>query len=61
MASSSKRRSSLIFMPKKLKHITLKEIHYQLVNTGLIISLVGWRYCNCWQYGWMDVECDHHI
>ena len=40
----------IVYMPKKLKHITLKEVHYQLVNTCLIISTVGWRYCNCWRY-----------
>ena len=33
----------VIYMPKKLKHIALKEVHYQLVNTCLIISSVGWR------------------
>ena len=27
----------LACMPKKLKHIVLEEIHYQLVNTCLII------------------------
>ena len=32
----------IIYMPKKLKHITLKQIHYQLVNTRLIIPSVGW-------------------
>ena len=37
-------------VPKKLKHIALKEVHYQLVNTCLIISSIGWRYCNCWRY-----------
>ena len=40
----------ILYMPKKLKHIALKEVHYQLVNTCLIISSVGWRYCNCWRY-----------
>ena len=40
----------VVYMPKKLRHIALKEVHYQLVNTCLIISLVGWRYCNCWRY-----------
>ena len=40
----------LVYMPKKLKHLALKEVHYQLVNTCLIISSVGWRYCNCWRY-----------
>ena len=40
----------IVYMPKKLKHIALKEVHYQLVNTCLIISSVGWRYCNCWRY-----------
>ena len=37
-------------MVKKLKHIALKEIHYQLINTCLIISSQGWRYCVCWNY-----------
>ena len=37
-------------MPKELKHLALKEFHYQLVNTCLIISSVGWQYCNCWRY-----------
>ena len=37
----------------KLKHIALREIHYQLLNTCLIISSVGWRYCNCYEFsGW---------
>ena len=40
----------LVYMPKKLKHIVLEEIHYQLVNTCLIISTVGWHYCDCWKY-----------
>ena len=40
----------IVYMPKKLKHIALKEVHYQLVNTCLIISSVGWRYCNCCRY-----------
>ena len=40
----------IVYMPKKLKHIALKKVHYQLLNTCLIISLVGWCYCNCWRY-----------
>ena len=40
----------LIFTPRKLKHLALKEVHYQLINTCLIISLVGLRYCNCWEF-----------
>ena len=40
----------IVYMPKKLKIIALKEVHYQLVNTCLIISSVGWRYCDCWRY-----------
>lgn len=35
---------------KNLKHIALKEIHYQLINTCLIISSQGWCYCICWRY-----------
>ena len=34
----------------KLKHIALREIHYQLLNTCLVISSVGWRYCNCYKF-----------
>ena len=40
----------IVYMPKKLKHIVLKKVHYQLANTCLIISSVGWHYCNCWRY-----------
>lgn len=50
MASSSKKPTLIIYMPKKLKHIALKEIHYQLLNTCLIISSIGWRYCRCYLY-----------
>lgn len=50
MASSSKKTTLLIYMPKKLKHIALQEIHYQLLNTCLIISSIGWRYCRCYLY-----------
>ena len=45
-------------MPKKLKHIVLKEVYYQLVNTCLIISSVGWRYCTVGDI--MDAERDLH-
>ena len=38
----------IVYIPKKLKHVALKEVHYQLVNTCLIISSLGWR--NCWRY-----------
>ena len=34
----------------KLKHIALKEIHYQLLNTCLIIATEGKDYCFCWKY-----------
>ena len=37
-------------MAKKLKHTALKEIHYQLINTCLIISSQGWCYCVYWHY-----------
>ena len=40
----------LIFTPRKLKHLVLKEVHYQLINTCLIISSVALRYCNCWGF-----------
>ena len=35
---------------KKLKHIALKEIHYQLLNTVLIISKNVKEYCVCWAF-----------
>lgn len=38
------------YTPKKLKHAALKEIHYQLLNTCLIISNLCWRYCLCHHY-----------
>ena len=28
----------IVYMPKTLKHIALKEVHYQLVNTCIIVS-----------------------
>ena len=34
----------------KLKHIALKEIHYQLLNTVLIIHTEAKEYCCCWAY-----------
>ena len=35
---------------KKLKHIALKEIHYQLLNTVLIIHKDVHEYCVCWAF-----------
>ena len=34
----------------KLKHITLKEIHYQLMNKVLIIHTEAKDYCVCWGF-----------
>ena len=34
----------------KLKHIALKEIHYQLLNKVLIIHTEAKEYCVCWAY-----------
>ena len=34
----------------KLKHIALKEIHYQLLNTALIIHTEAKDYCCCWAF-----------
>ena len=34
----------------KLKYIALREIHCQLLNTCLIISSVGWRFCSCYEF-----------
>ena len=48
----------ITYMRKKLKHIALKEVHYQLVNTCLIISSAGWRYCIVGDI--MDVEPNLH-
>ena len=48
----------IVYIPKKLKHIALEEIHYQLENTCLIISTTGWRFCDCWKY--MDAGRDLH-
>lgn len=35
---------------KKLKHIALKEIHYQILNTVLIIRRDAKDYCVCWAF-----------
>ena len=37
-------------MVKKLKHLALKEIHYQLLNTCIIINHEGYCFCDCWKY-----------
>ena len=34
----------------KLKHIALKEVHYQLLNTVLIIHTEAKDYCCCWAF-----------
>ena len=34
----------------KLKHIALKEIHYQLLNIVLIIHTEANKYCVCWAF-----------
>ena len=34
----------------KLKHISLKEIHYQLMNKTLIIYAEAKDYCCCWAF-----------
>ena len=47
-------------MPKKLKHIALEEIHYQLLNICLIISSIGWRYCQCHRYEGCRQRPSHH-
>ena len=44
---------------KKLKHIALEEIRYQLVNTCLIISTIGWRFCDCWKYNGCRAQPTH--
>ena len=49
----------LIFTPRKLKHLALKEVHYQLINTYLIISSVGWQYCNCWEFSGCREQQSH--
>ena len=47
------------FTPQKLKHLASKEVYYQLVNTCLIISLVGWRYCNYWKFSGCRARPSH--
>ena len=47
MAAANK-ADLLVYMPKKLKHIALEKISYQLANTCFIISTIGWRFCDCW-------------
>ena len=35
---------------RKLKHMALQQIHYQLINTSLIFTYSGWNYCNCYEF-----------
>ena len=39
---------------RKLKHMALEEIHYQLINTSLILTYRSWKYCDC--YNLVDVN-----
>ena len=32
---------------RKLKHLALEEIHYQLVNTSMSFTYASWSYCEC--------------
>ena len=36
--------------PKKLKHMALREIHCQLLNTCLIIPCASWKVCCCYKF-----------
>ena len=47
-------------MAKKLKHIALKEIHYQLINTCLVISSQAHCYCVCWKYSGCRLRPSHN-
>ena len=38
----------------KLKHLALRQIHYQLINTCLIFTYNSSDYCNC--YKLLDVN-----
>ena len=35
---------------RKLKHMALQQIHYQLINTSLIFLYRHWNYCNCYEF-----------
>ena len=34
----------------KLKHTTLREIYYQLLNTSLIVTYSSWNKCSCHEF-----------
>lgn len=50
MANYLPTTNQIIYILKKLKHIALEEIHYQLINTCLVISSQHWRYSTCYLY-----------
>ena len=35
---------------RKLKHMALEQIQYQLINTSLIFMYSGWNYCNFYKF-----------
>ena len=38
----------------KLKHILLRQIYYQLINTCLMFSYASWRKCSCYKFSGID-------
>ena len=40
----------ITFTAKKLKHLALKEIHYQLINTSLILTCTTFNHCRCYEF-----------
>ena len=45
--------------PRKLKHLALKSIYYQLLNTSCIFTYNRWKYCSCYQFQgcWLQPMC----
>ena len=40
----------IMFTAKKLKHLALTEIHYQLINTLLILTYSTFNHCRCYEF-----------
>ena len=44
---------------RKLKHLALEQIHYQLVNTSIIFKYASWSYCECDKFSGCRVKRRH--
>ena len=44
---------------RKLKHLALEEIYFQLVNTSMIFTYASWRYCKCDEFSGCRIKPRH--